>query len=166
MKQIGFVLLSLLLVGCQPPAQESEGAIGIGSVKVWVGTNQGLLSGGGYYAGATVEHSLPIYNSFPEDKEVQIFVEPPPRQTRVILADGSESFDYQVAPPQIKEWVTISDSNPIIPAKGVKEVMVTLKMPQSAEVFAQKWEFRVTVVAVGQGTTETAASQRWLINMR
>ena len=173
------LMLTSLLVACNPyvapikpvnnPAPiivtSPDSIIGIGNVKIWVGTNEGLLSGGGYYAGAQAEAMLPIHNQGNQDAQVNIIVEPPPKQTRVIRSDGSLDYDYQVAPSQVVEWVTIEDSKPIIPANSIKEVLVILKVPKGTQL-PDKWEFRVTVIPMGQGTTETAVSQRWLIKMR
>ena len=231
-----------------------QDTIGIGNVKVWVGSNEGLFTGGGYYQGATAEYTIPIYNGYSVDKQVLLIVEPSPKLTRVFLSDGTEDWNYQPAPPDIIKWVSLEDSRPIIPARSMREILVTLKMPkledknayvwfvtnygekrlegmiaaateaslkelpkasgkelqnlvllklnehpesrtllllktpqterklntdtryllelQSEEIIQfydirkDKWEFRITVVAIGQGYYETAVSQRWLVTMR
>ncbi len=143
-----------------------DDTIGIGNVKIWVGSNKGIVTGGGYYPGATAEATLPIFNGYNEDKQVMLIVEPSAKLTRAILSDGSEDWGYQPAPIEVKNWVTLEEESPIIPAKSVREILITLKMPKEAVVFAQKWEFRITVVAMGQGAYETAVSQRWLVSMR
>lgn len=176
MKRVAAILMLIALVvmdiGCAPkpyitpvtPTVESpiakpitsSGSIGIGDTKVWVGTNQGLFSGGGYYPGATAQHTIPIYNNYPQDIQVKLSFELPSA-----VGEG-----YVPAPSYVKDWVTFEEATPVIPANSMKEILVTLQMPKEAEVFAPEWEFRVTVVAVGQGNMQTAVSQRWLITMR
>jgi len=134
----------------------TAGSIGIGNAKVWVGSNQGLFTGGGYYPGARAEYTIPIYNNYPQDVQVQLLFELPNNQ------DG----EYVIAPEYVKKWVTFENDKPTIPANSMREVLVILQMPKTAEVFAPKWEFRVTVVPYGQGMVQSAVSQRWLVVMR
>lgn len=134
----------------------SSGSIGIGAAKIWVGTNQGLFTGGGYYPGATAQHTIPIYNNYSQDIQVELLFESP----------SNTEDDYVSAPNYVKDWVTFEKKTPVIPANSMREILVTLQMPREAQKFAEKWEFRITVVAMGQGKVQTAVSQRWLISMR
>ncbi len=133
----------------------SSGSIGIGDAKVWVGTKQGLFTGRGYYPGARIEHVIPIYNSYSQDVQVELFFE---------SSSGVED-GYVSAPSYTRDWVTF-EKHSVIPANSMKGIPVTLQMPKNAEIFAEKWEFRITVMALGQGKMQTAVSQRWLVTMR
>ena len=146
---------------------EAKG-IGIGDAKVWVGTNQGIMSGGGFYPGARAEHILPIYNY--TDNEVTVKLEYEYYARRVLLPDGTESFEYSPAPDYVRDWVTIEADNVTIPAKSIRNVLITLEMPKKADVFADKWQFSIVAVPLGQTNSgmgyEVAMRQRWLIKMR
>ena len=174
-------LIPLLLVGCAPAFEpitpitsepevvlmdNNKPTIGISNVKIWIGSSEGLFTGGAYYPGATAEATLPIYNMSDQDIKVRLIVEPPPKQTRAILSDGTEDFDYEVAPLEVENWVTLEETNPLIPAKSMRDIKITLEVPKSVENLPHKWEFRVTVIPSGQGAYETAVQQRWLVTMR
>ena len=129
----------------------SLGSIGIGNAKVLVGKEKG------YYPGARVEYTLPIYNNYPEDVQVMLLLESP----------SNPEAGYVSAPDYVKDWVSFGENSPVtINSNSIKEVLVILQMPKKAEIFAPKWEFRITVVAQGQGKVQTAVSQRWLVTMR
>lgn len=50
----------------------TPGSIGVGDAIIWVGTDQGLFGGKGYYPGARAEHVIPIYNNYPQDIQVEL----------------------------------------------------------------------------------------------
>jgi len=137
------------------PVTMSPYSIGIGDAVVYVGSDQGIFTGRGYYPGATAEHILPIYNNYPVEKTVILEVEIPSKSQ-----DG-----YAIAPVIVKEWLDYPKTV-VIPPNSKAEPLITLNMPKDARRFADKWEFRITVVATEQGKYETAVSQRWLVTMR
>ena len=129
--------------------------IGLLVGKVWVGSDEGLFARG-YYPGEEIEYSIPISNGSDIDKQILLEVYVP----------GGINNGYTAAPEYMKEWVTISDIKPVIPANSIREIPVTLLMPKDAKVFADKWEFRIRVTETGQGMVKHAVGQRWLITMR
>ena len=120
------------------------------------GYGPGITWWWGYYPGARAEHVIPIYNGTDRELQVDLLFELPSE------GDG----EYTIPPDYVRDWVTFEEESPVIPANSMREILVVLQMPKDAEVFAEKWEFRVTVVPAGQGQVQTAVSQRWLITMR
>src|SRR3989304_6190969 len=85
------------------------------------------------------QDTIPIYNGYSVDKQVLLIVEPSPKLTRVFLSDGTEDWNYQPAPPDIIKWVSLEDSRPIIPARSMREILVTLKIPKLEDKNAYVW---------------------------
>lgn len=99
-----------------------------------------------------------IVNNLDETRHYQLTVVQPNQ-----LEDG-----YSRAPDYVlEEWVRISNPNPILTAKEMRLIPISLWMPPDAEVFAQKWEFRIMVKDIDQtGFAQTAYEARWLVEMK
>lgn len=136
---------------------QKAGVIGISDYVVWVGTDRGFYIGGGYYPGGRAEHVIPIFNNSDEDVQVQLSFGQPPEPYLP---------EYIIAPEYVKDWVTFEDDVPVIPAHSMRDVLVILEMPETAKIFAPKWEFWVVMVPMGQGTVESAVAQTWMIQMK
>lgn len=67
----------------------------------------------------------------------------------------------------LAEWVRVSNPNPILAAKEARLIPISLWMPPDAEIFADKWEFRVRVKDIDQtGMLQTAYEARWFVEMQ
>lgn len=68
--------------------------------------------------------------------------------------------------PELKDWVIIVDSTPVIAPRSSRDVLVTLDMPEGVSV-PDKWEFWVsTRESVKAGFAVAEMASRWLISMR
>lgn len=67
----------------------------------------------------------------------------------------------------LEEWVRISNPNPILTAREIRLIPVSLWMPPDAETFADKWEFTIYVIDTGQTAfAQIGYGYRWLVEMK
>jgi len=98
-----------------------------------------------------------IVNNMDEARHYTVTVEQPNE-----LEPGySQAPDYV-----LEDWVRISDPNPTLEANETRLIPISLWMPPDAEVFAEKWEFRIRVKDIDQTAfAQVMYEAKWLITM-
>lgn len=137
------------------PPTTPEGDISPPENVTWI--SPGKVTVGNFYPGATAEYPLTIHNG----NDVI---------TRFIVSyryPDNTATGYESPSPAVQDWVIIADLTPILAPFETREIMVVLMMPEDAVVFAEHWEFWVSVSDASQtGIVTTAMASRWLIDMR
>lgn len=91
------------------------------------------------------------------------------RHFRITVIQPNELEEgYSRAPDYVLEdWVRVSDPNPILLANETRLIPISLWMPPEAEVFADKWEFRIMVKDIDQTEfAQIAYEAKWFIEMK
>jgi hypothetical protein len=121
----------------------------------WV--SPGKVNVSNFYPGARAEYPVTIHNGNNVATEFLISYRNPDN-----VATG-----YSRPSSKVQDWVIVADETPVLAPKETREVMVILEMPKDAKVFAESWEFWISVKDNSQtGTVKTELCIRWLIDMR
>ncbi len=91
-----------------------------------------------------------------------------------IYNGNAESQSYSVEldngdygqPIGYAKWISVTTWNPIVSAKSAMNVPVRISIPQDTTDIPKQWEFRINVIANGQGNIQYAYSIRFLVSMR
>ena len=120
----------------------------------WV--SPGKIEVGNFYAGATAQCKIRVHNGNIGSTPFSIVYRYPDN-----VVDG---YDY---PPQdCANWVTLSETNPILSSRETKEIIVTLNIPEGVS-FPSKMEFWISIKDDSQ--TELIRTElciRWLVTSR
>lgn len=135
---------STTLVGDEPPQD-----------MTWISPGKVIV--GNFYPGATAEYPITVHNGNDYATSFSVTYRYPDN-----VGEG-----YSKPSSEVQDWVIIADMTPILQPYETRDIMVTLSMPEDAIVFAEQWEFWVSVSDTTQtGMVTTAMASRWLISMR
>jgi hypothetical protein len=110
-----------------------------------------------FYPGATAEYPVTIHNGNDDFTTFSVSYRHPDN-----VATG-----YVSPPVEVQDWVIVADMTPVLAPRETRDILVVLSMPENAAVFAEKWEFWVSVTDTTQaGQVHTAMAIRWLVTMR
>lgn len=158
-KLTGLIIVTalLLVAGCGPssaPVIEKPNPSPELYDKVWISPSKVMV--GHFYPGARAEYPLTIHNGHDQQAEFSITYRVP----------GEAAEDYVTAPDAAQDWIIIADPAPVIAAKGNKDVLIAVVMPEGAEA-PKRWEFWVVVKDETQtGMVQTELACRWLVTMK
>lgn len=110
------------------------------SDQTWL--SPGKLEIKNYVAGATVRCVLRVHNGNSVDTPFSILYSIPDNTDNGFVSSTSQS----------RYWISVSDSNPIIPAMTTREIVVTLNMPTGSVEPGINWEFWVCCKDISQST--------------
>lgn len=123
--------------------------------RTWISPGKVLISN--YYAGGTAEYPITVHNGKDTTCAFIIQYRIPDR-----TADG-----YSMPPLEIKDWIIIADTTPVLAGRETRDIAVTLAMPKDATITSKQWEFWVSVIDNSQqGMIKTEMASRWLVSMR
>jgi hypothetical protein len=74
--------------------------------------------------------------------------------------------DYTKPDTNVQDWVLVADTTPLLEPKETRDILITLEMPEDADIFAPQWEFWISVQDTSQGMVKTELCVRWLVTMR
>lgn len=73
---------------------------------------------------------------------------------------------YARLPSDIRQWIKISDTRPVIDPGEIVEVTIKLSVPSNADIPGDKFEFWLGVIDQSQtGMIITELAQRWLVTV-
>jgi len=117
----------------------------------------GKVNIGNFYPGARAEYPVTIHNGYDTACSFAVSYRYPDH-----VADG-----YVKPILEVQDWVIVADATPVLAPQETRDILVTLEMPEDADIFAPQWEFWVSVVDTTQeGMVCTELASRWLISMR
>ena len=172
MKKILLVLVGLILVlmtGCvtypdDPPAIPQTPTFTNGAIQDagsqppddmnWI--SPGKVNVTNFYPGARAEYPVTVHNG---------------NDTACSFAVGYRypdhaGDDWMLPDIDVQDWVIVADATPLLAPKETRDILVTLKMPEDADIFAPQWEFWISVMDMSQGMVKTELCVRWLVTMR
>ena len=121
----------------------------------WI--SPGKVNVANFYPGARAEYPITIHNGSDYSCTFEVSYRYPDH-----VGD-----DYVKPSFAVQDWVIVADMSPVLMPGETKEILVILEMPSGAAVFAQEWEFWISVIDVTQaGMVRTELCCRWLISMR
>lgn len=162
-KLIGFLLIGiLLLVGCNqatppyiPPVDNTSVNGEPPTDRTWISPAKVHI--GNFYSGARAEWDLSVHNG---NNAVAEFVV-------VYRIPDYTSEGYAKPSIEAKDWIIITDSNPVLMPYETRDILIALDVPVTAVITTDKWEFWISVKDVTQGgTIQTELCSRWLVVMR
>lgn len=169
------VIISLLVLSCSPTADNTSNtdmpSNGINNNNTngqvlptegqppdditWISPGKVVI--GTFYPGARAEYPILIHNGNDVSATFTVTYRYP----------GNTAEGYAKPTEDVQDWVIIADMTPVIAPKQTEEILITLAMPDDAEVFALQWEFWISVIDTTQtGMVRTELCSRWLVNMR
>ena len=167
---IGLLIAGLLLSGCAtsyaPPASEpsepppaSNGTTILPDEppidRTWI--SPGKVQVGNFYPGARAEWNLLVHNGKDTAATFLITYRYPDQ-----VGDG-----YVKPTSEVRDWVIIADSTPILAPKETREILIALEMPKDAVAPGKLWEFWISVKDTTQtGFVVTELCSRWLVQQR
>lgn len=123
--------------------------------RTWISPGKVMISN--FYPGARAEYPITIHNGELEDRVFSVTYRDPNH-----VAEG-----YVKAPAVVQDWVMVVDPTPVLGPRETRDILVVVEMPSDAEVFAEKWEFWVSIRDASQtGMVQTELSARWLVKMK
>ena len=121
----------------------------------WI--SPGKVNISNFYPGATAEYPVTIHNGNDVPTSFSVTYRHPDN-----VATG-----YVKPPTEVQDWVIVADETPVLAPRETREILVTLTMPDGAIIFADKWEFWVSITDTTQvGQVKAAMAIRWLVEMR
>lgn len=139
------------------------------SVSVMEGVMEGVLEGapedatwiapgkvfvGNLYPGAQAEYPITIHNGNDEPTTFAISARIPDH-----VDEGYVKF-----PASYCAWVTITASSPVLAPKETRDILVIVRMPETAYPSGEKLEVWISVIDASQtGFVRTELCSRWLI---
>ena len=121
----------------------------------WI--SPGKVNIANYYPGARAEYPVTIHNGNDVATGFSVSYRHP----------DNTATGYSKPPPGAESWVIIADATPVLMPRETREILIILAMPEDAAVFAESWEFWVSVTDASQtGEVKTAMAVRWLVDMR
>jgi hypothetical protein len=173
---LAVVLVLVMMVGCSnyvetpklPPTSDAESLPSQPSTNEatqgsgvqppddmnWISPGKVIVTN--FYPGARAEYPITVHNGNSVSTSFTIACRP---------ADHVDE-PYVKAPPYIQDWVMVVDPTPVLAARETRDILVTLEMPEDAEVFAPQWEFWISALDTSQGMIKTEVAVRWLVTMR
>jgi len=167
--------LLLVVVGC-PPSYEPGGlilpedneitegdgidippAVPIGAPPDdmnWI--SPGKVNVANFYPGARAEYPVTIHNGNDTACNFAVSYRYPDH------VDG----DFVKPNIEAQSWVIVADMTPLLAPKETRDILITLEMPEDADIFAPQWEFWISVMDTSQGMVKTELCVRWLVTMR
>lgn len=121
----------------------------------WI--SPGKVKVANFYPGARAEYPITVHNGNDVATSFKISYRYP---------DHVEEGHFK-PPPEAQNWVIIADENPVLAPRETREILVILSMPEDAAVFAEEWEFWISIIDNSQvGIVKTELCTRWLVSMR
>lgn len=121
----------------------------------WI--SPGKVNVANFYPGATAEYPVTIHNGNDYAASFSVDYRYPDN-----VGEG-----YVKPTLEVQDWVIVADTAPVLAPRETRDILVTLSMPEDTAVFAEQWEFWVSVSDTTQtGNVKTAMATRWLISMR
>ena len=172
MKKILLVLVGLILVlmtGCvtypdDPPAIPQTPTFTNGAIKDagsqppedmnWI--SPGKVNVTNFYPGARAEYPVTVHNGNDTACSFAVGYRYPDH------VDG----DFMKPDIDVQDWVIVADMTPLLAPKETRDILITLEMPEDADIFAPQWEFWISVMDMSQGQVKAELCVRWLITMR
>lgn len=120
----------------------------------WMSPGKVLI--GNFYPGARAEYPITIHNGKDIACSFAVSYRYPDH-----VGDG-----YVKPILEVQDWVIVADATPVLAPQETRDILVTLEMPEDADIFAPKWEFWVSVMDTSQGMVKTELACRWIVDMR
>jgi len=144
-----------------PPTQSPTNGSTVGFDKPppddmnWISPGKVIVTN--FYPGARAEYPVTIHNGGDTNASFAVRYRYPDH-----VGEG-----YVKPIDEVQDWVLVVDTTPILAPRETMDVLITLEMPENAEVFAPQWEFWISVVEISQtGMVQTELAVRWLVTMR
>ena len=172
MKKVLFVVIGLvlaLMAGCavypsEPPVVPPSPAFTNGAIQDtgsqppdnmnWI--SPGKVNVTNFYPGARAEYPITVHNGNDVDCTFAVSYRYPDH------VDG----EFMLPDPDVQDWVIVADMTPLLAPMETRDILITLEMPDDADIFATQWEFWVAVMDMSQGMVKAELCVRWLITMR
>ena len=122
--------------------------------RTWV--SPGKVNVSNFYPGARAEYPMTIHNGNDTDTSFIVLYRYPDHVTT----------GYAKPPVEAQDWVIVADSTPVLMPFETRDVLITLAMPEDANINDKKWEFWISVMDATQGQVKTELCVRWLVDMR
>lgn len=137
------------------PLAEGERAFSDAPENTWIYPAKVEVTG--LYPEARAEEVLSIHNGGSWESQFSVYYEDLPR------ADNK----WQVAPGEVKNWVSINNTSPVIAPDGIADILIVLEVPEDAKTTVDHFGFLVIVEEGGQpGVVHVRYGLKWLVNMR
>lgn len=121
----------------------------------WISPGKVIVTN--FYPGARAEYPITIHNGGDTSASFAVTYRYPDH-----VGDG-----YVKPIDEVQDWVIVVDTTPLFAPRETRDILVTLEMPENAEVFAAQWEFWISVIDASQsGVVQTELCVRWLVTMR
>lgn len=120
----------------------------------WI--SPGKVNVANFYPGARAEYPVTVHNGNDTACNFAVSYRNPDH------VDG----DFVKPDTEAQDWVIVADATPLLAPKETRDILVTLKMPEDADIFAPQWEFWISVIDTSQGMVKTELCVRWLVTMR
>ena len=112
-----------------------------------------------FYAGATAEWPLTIYNGNANNTETTFLIQVQQPNHNLVKSG------YVAAPKVLLDWITISNESPILQGQTSQEIIITVVAPEDASA-PKHWEFWVIVKPDEGQFVQVQYASRWLVDMR
>jgi len=166
---VGLVLALGLMAGCaaypdDPPKIPPTPAFTNGAIQDignqppdemnWISPGKVIVTN--FYPGARAEYPVTVHNG--NDTACSFAVD-------YRFPDHVDD-DFVKPDTEVQDWVIVADTTPLLAPKETRDILITLEMPEDADVFAHQWEFWISVMDMSQGMVKTELCVRWLVTMR
>lgn len=166
-------LLGLMLAGCQP-ASTTVSTIATPTIVSWSSpvhwVGPGRVDIGHMYLGATADTWV---SSTTLDNGYQYIAGEPLCFTIYNDEESSKRYNIELdsgnygQPLGYANWIDISAWSVAIPARSAINIPIRIVIPSKVTVpISPQWEFRVDIIASGQGNVQYAEAIRFVISMR